>query len=218
MIVARRKNSCKIRHNCTRHVLHKGGHFHYEAQNHTHLSLKKIHHSPSSQTMALVDDELKAKAEVYYDDEICKQCTRLLLKEAGLPNGLLPLKDIVECGYVEETGYVWLKQKKRIDHVFQSLGRVVSYGTEITAFAEKGRIRKVKGIKTRELMVWLPVEEISLDEPATGKLICKSIAGFSKIFPASAFHIPEKENEKANCAGPKPVVLMERAARVVKNN
>ena len=56
------------------------------------------------QTMALVADELKAKAEVYYDDEICQQCTRLLLKEAGLPNGLLPLKDIMECGYVEETG------------------------------------------------------------------------------------------------------------------
>uniref|UniRef100_A0ACD6A0I8 Uncharacterized protein n=1 Tax=Avena sativa TaxID=4498 RepID=A0ACD6A0I8_AVESA len=168
--------------------------------------------------MALLANELKGKADVYYDDEICQQCTRLLLKEAGLPNGLLPLKDITECGYVEETGFVWLKQKKRIDHVFQSLGRVVSYSTEITAFAEKGRIKKVKGIKTRELMVWLPVEEISLDEPASGKLICKSIAGFSKIFPTSAFQIPEKESQKMNCARPKPVVLMERAPRVVKNN
>lgn len=168
--------------------------------------------------MALLANELKGKADVYYDDEICQQCTKLLLKEAGLPNGLLPLKDITECGYVEETGFVWLKQKKRIDHVFQSLGRVVSYGTEITAFAEKGRIKKVKGIKTRELMLWVPVEEICLDEPATGKLICKSIAGFSKIFPASAFQIPEKENENMNYAGPKPVVLMEKAPRVVKNN
>ena len=165
--------------------------------------------------MALVDDELKAKAEVYYDDEICQQCTRLLLKEAGLPNGQLPLKDIMECGYVEEPGYGWLKQKKQLG---SKRSRRRTKGTEITAFAGKGRIKKVKGIKTRELMVWLPVEEISLDEPATGKLICKSIAGFSKIFPASAFHIPEKENEKANCAGPKPVVLMERAAPVVKNN
>lgn len=168
--------------------------------------------------MALViADEIKAKAEVYYDDEICQQCTRLLLKEAGLPNGLLPLKDIMECGYVEETGFVWLKQKKRIDHVFQSLGRLVSYGTEIIAFAEKGRIKKVKGIKTRELMVWVPVEEIALDEQKTGKLICKSIAGITKTFPASAFQIPEKE-EKITCAIPKPVVLMERAHQVIKNN
>ncbi|XP_062181909.1 uncharacterized protein LOC133886193 [Phragmites australis] len=167
--------------------------------------------------MALIADELKAKAEVYYGDEICQQCTKLLLKEAGLPNGLLPLKDIMECGYVEETGYVWLKQKKRVDHVFQSLRRLVSYGTEITGYAEKGRIKKVKGIKTRELMVWVPVEEIALDEATTGKLICKSIAGISKTFPASAFHIPEKENEKMNCAAPKPVVLMERT-QVVKNN
>jgi len=170
--------------------------------------------------MALTADELKAKAEVYYGDDICQQCTQLLLKEAGLPNGLLPLKDLIECGYVQETGYVWLKQKKRVDHVFQSLGRLVSYGTEITGYAEKGRIKKVKGIKTRELMVWVPVEEIALDQPATGKLICKSIAGITKTFPASAFHIPEKEkeNQKMNCAAPKPVVLMERAPQVVKNN
>ena len=168
--------------------------------------------------MALTADELKAKAEVYYGDDICQQCTQLLLKEAGLPNGLLPLKDLIECGYVQETGYVWLKQKKRVDHVFQSLGRMVSYGTEITGYAEKGRIKKVKGIKTRELMVWVPVEEIALDQPATGKLICKSIAGITKTFPASAFHIPEKENQKMNCAAPKPVVLMERAIQVVKNN
>lgn len=168
--------------------------------------------------MALIADELKAKAEVYYGDEICQQCTQLLLKEAGLPNGLLPLKDIIECGYVEETGYVWLKQKKRVDHCFQSIGRVVSYGTEITGYAEKGRIKKVKGIKTRELMLWIPVEEIALDEPATGKLICKSIVGICKTFPASAFHIPEMENVKRNCAAPKPVVLMERAQQVVRNN
>ncbi|RCV39604.1 hypothetical protein SEVIR_8G248100v4 [Setaria viridis] len=168
--------------------------------------------------MALIADELRAKAEVYYGDDICQQCTQLLLKEAGLPNGLLPLKDLIECGYVQETGYVWLKQKKRVDHVFQSLGRLVSYGTEITGYAEKGRIKKVKGIKTRELMVWVPVEEIALDEPATGKLICKSIAGITRTFPASAFHIPEKENQKKNFAAPKPVVLMEGAPQVVKNN
>ncbi|KAL5204482.1 hypothetical protein ABZP36_009353 [Zizania latifolia] len=172
--------------------------------------------------MALIASELKeAKAEVYYDDETCQQCTKLLLKEAGLPNGLLPLKDIMECGYVEETGFVWLKQKKRIDHVFQSLGRLVSYGTEITGFAEKGRIKRIKGIKTRELMVWVPVEEIALDESKTGKLICKSIIGICKTFPASAFHVPEKEKEKEettmNCTMPKPVVLMERAPKVIKN-
>jgi hypothetical protein len=67
-------------------------------------------------------------------------------------------------------------------------------------------------------MLWVPVEEIALDEPATGKLICKSIVGISKTFPASAFHIPEMENVKMNCAAPKPVVLMERAEQVVRNN
>ncbi|KAG2637149.1 hypothetical protein PVAP13_2NG502400 [Panicum virgatum] len=133
--------------------------------------------------MALTADELKAKAEVYYGDDICQQCTQLLLKEAGLPNGLLPLKDLIECGYVQETGYVWLKQKKRVDHVFQSLGRMVSYGTEITGYAEKGRIKKVKGIKTRELMVWVPDSQwrrLPLINLQLGNLSARALLGLPR--------------------------------------
>lgn len=187
--------------------------------------------------MALVADDdaelkvkAKAKAEVYYGDEACQLCAQLLLREAGLPNGLLPLEDLTECGYVQETGYVWLKQGRRVDHVFRSLGRLVSYGAEITGYAEKGRIRKVKGIKTRELMLWVPVEEIAaLGDPAAGgKLVCKSVAGITRTFPASAFHVPEKaaaaEEVKVDCARAPPatpvLVLMDRsgAPPVVKNN
>ena len=36
--------------------------------------------------------------------------SKLLLKEVGLPNGLLPLKDIEECGYERDSGFVWQKQ------------------------------------------------------------------------------------------------------------
>ena len=59
--------------------------------------------------------EMRSKAEVYNGDALCQEKTKLLLKEVGLPNGLLPLRDIIECGYVEETGFVWLKQKKKVE-------------------------------------------------------------------------------------------------------
>jgi hypothetical protein len=42
MIMARWKIPYKIRHTYARHVLYKGIHFHYEAQNHTQLSLHKL--------------------------------------------------------------------------------------------------------------------------------------------------------------------------------
>lgn len=44
----------------------------------------------------------------------------------GLPNGLLPLKDMEECGYVKETGFVWLKQKKKTEHKFEKIDKSCS--------------------------------------------------------------------------------------------
>ncbi|KAK8495889.1 hypothetical protein V6N12_018069 [Hibiscus sabdariffa] len=55
--------------------------------------------------MSLVTEEIKASAsEVYHGDEICQEKSKSLLQEMGMPRGLLPLKDIEECGYVKDTG------------------------------------------------------------------------------------------------------------------
>ncbi|XP_020101543.1 uncharacterized protein LOC109719349 [Ananas comosus] len=143
-----------------------------------------------------ITEELRAKAEVYYGDEMCQEKTKLLLKEVGLPNGLLPLKDIMECGYIEETGFVWLKQKKKVDHFFEKIGRVVSYAPEITAYAEKSKIRKVTGVKAKELLLWITINEIAVDERPTGKLVCRSTAGLFRTFPTSAFEVAEKDKER----------------------
>lgn len=143
--------------------------------------------------MSIITEEIRAKAEVFHGDEICQERSKLLLKEVGLPNGLLPLKDIEECGYVEETGFVWLKQKKKCDHKFDKINRLVNYGSEITAYAEKNKIKKLTGVKTKELLVWITLCDIYVDDPPTGKITFKSPTGLSRTFPVSAFEIPEKE-------------------------
>nr|BAH56855.1 AT1G09310 [Arabidopsis thaliana] len=84
--------------------------------------------------MGLVTEEVRAKAEMYTGDEICREKTKCFLKEISMPNGLLPLKDIEEVGYDRESGVVWLKQKKSITHKFTEIDKLVSYGTEVTAF------------------------------------------------------------------------------------
>lgn len=147
-----------------------------------------------------ISEEVRSKAEVYYGDTLCQEKTKLLLKEVGLPNGLLPLRDIIECGYLEETGFVWLKQKKKVEHNFSAIGRLVSYATDITAYVEKGRIKKVSGVKAKELLLWIPLYEISVDDPPTGKLTCKSTAGVFKTFPTSAFEVPEDDPPKKEAA------------------
>ncbi|CAJ2660586.1 unnamed protein product [Trifolium pratense] len=110
-----------------------------------------------------------------------------LLQEFELPEGLLPLADIIEIGYVKATGFIWITQKKKVEHKFNLISKLVSYDTEITGYISKKKIKKLKGVKAKELMLWPPVNEITADEQPTGKLHFKSLAGITKTFPVEAF-------------------------------
>ncbi|KAF5763236.1 hypothetical protein HanRHA438_Chr15g0690331 [Helianthus annuus] len=144
--------------------------------------------------MSIITDEIRASAtELYHGDKICKEKTKVLLTEVGLPNGLLPLEDIEECGYVKDTGFVWLKQKKKKDHKFEKVGRLASYATEVTAYVEKSKIKKLTGVKTKEMMMWINLSEISVDDPPTGKITFKAPSGLFRTFPVSAFVVEEDQ-------------------------
>ncbi|RLN27728.1 hypothetical protein C2845_PM05G15050 [Panicum miliaceum] len=154
-----------------------------------------------------IPEDVRAKAEVYVGDAAGQEKTRLLLQETGLPSGLLPLKDIIECGYVEETGFVWLKQRRKVDHYFARAGRHVSYGAEVSAVAEKGRLKKITGVKAKEMLIWVTLHEICVDDPPQGKLHCKAIGGLSRSFPVEAFEAD----------GPPPAAAASRAVDVAAN-
>ncbi|KAG4981310.1 hypothetical protein JHK85_035268 [Glycine max] len=118
-----------------------------------------------------------------------------LLQEFELPEGLLPLADVVEVGYVKGTGYMWIVQKKKVEHEFKMISKLVSYDTEIKGYVSKKKIKKLKGVKAKELMLWPPVSEITVDDAPTGKIHFKSFAGITKTFPVEAFaagHISTK--------------------------
>ncbi|TQE06400.1 hypothetical protein C1H46_007899 [Malus baccata] len=137
---------------------------------------------------SLITAEIKSKAdELYHGDEICQQKAKQLLSEISLPNGLLPLKDVEECGIIRETGFVWLKQKKSYTHKFEEIGKLVSYAPEITAIVEKGKIKKLTGVKTKELLVWVQLSDIYVDDPPTGKIPFKTPAGLFRTFLVSAY-------------------------------
>ncbi|GFP80364.1 hypothetical protein PHJA_000179800 [Phtheirospermum japonicum] len=149
--------------------------------------------------MSLITDEIRASAsEMYRGDAICQEKSRWLLTEMKLPNGLLPLRDIEECGYVKETGFVWLIQKKKCEHRFEKIGRPVRYAEEVTAYVEPNRIRKLTGVKTKELLLWVTLCDIYVDNPPTGKITFKTPTGLSRSFPVEAFQVEEevKVNEE----------------------
>lgn len=110
-----------------------------------------------------------------------------LLKKFELPEGLLPLANIVEVGYVESTGYMWIVQQNKVEHEFKMISKLVRYDSEINGYIDNMKIKKLKGVKAKELMLWPPVSEIKADDPPTGKIHFKSLAGITKTFPVEAF-------------------------------
>lgn len=136
----------------------------------------------------------RAGAEVYNRSEICRQKSLELLAELGLPIGLFPIEELEEFGYVRETGFVWLKQKKKTEHLFKKIGKVVQYGEEISCYVEQHKMKKVTGVKSKELLLWITVSEMSINDASSGKIYFKSAAGIGKSFPASAFETEEHGN------------------------
>ncbi|XP_022760731.1 uncharacterized protein LOC111306954 [Durio zibethinus] len=141
--------------------------------------------------MSQVTQEMKAKAEVYYGDETCREKFTLLLEEKGLPNGLLALQDIQECGYVKDTGFVWLRHKKKRDsYKFQDV--VIRYDAEITAYFEPNKIKNLTGVKAKEFMnIWVTLTEIYVQEssPSAPSITFKTPVGLSRSFPVSVFKV-----------------------------
>ncbi|KAL2516646.1 hypothetical protein Adt_12893 [Abeliophyllum distichum] len=134
----------------------------------------------------------RAGAEIVHGEAECYQHSIELLEELGFPRGVLPLKDLVECGRVRETGFVWMKQKAPYEHFFVGSNTLVSYAIEVTAYVQKGRMKKMTGIKSKQLLLWVPIVEMSTEESEAKKIYFKTPMGIGRSFPVTAFMSPEE--------------------------
>ncbi|KAF8656897.1 hypothetical protein HU200_060459 [Digitaria exilis] len=141
--------------------------------------------------MASQIESHRAGAEVVNGDAICRKRSIELLEELGLPKGLLPLEDIEEFGYNREDGFMWLVQRKKVDHTFKKIKQTVSYSSEVMAFAEKGKLKNITGVKTKEMFLWLSVVEVYVPEASPEKVTFKTGTGLSDSFDAIAFALGE---------------------------
>ncbi|EER95773.1 uncharacterized protein LOC8054543 [Sorghum bicolor] len=134
----------------------------------------------------------RAGAAVVTGDAACRNKSVEMLEELGLPKGLLPMEDIQEFGYNRDTGFMWLLQrKKKVEHTFKKIKQTVSYATEVTAFVDKGKLSKITGVKTKELMLWLSVVEVYVPEALPEKVTFKTGTGLSDSFDGAAFALGE---------------------------
>lgn len=146
-------------------------------------------------------DAHREGAEVYVGDELCRQKSIELLEELHLPRGLLPIENVEEVGYNRQTGFVWLRQKKALTHTFRKVSRLVSYASEITAFVEDRRMKRLTGVKSKEILIWITLSEFFLDPSDHSKITFKTPAGLYRSFPASAFELEDGKKPAAAPAG-----------------
>ncbi|KAK3228161.1 hypothetical protein Dsin_008023 [Dipteronia sinensis] len=137
----------------------------------------------------------RAGAEIVHGSEECHRHSVDLLEELGFPKGVLPLKDLEECGRVRETGFVWMKQKAPYEHFFEGTNTRVSYAVEVTAYVEKLKMKKMTGVKSKQVFLWVPITEMSMDDPASKKIHFKTPMGIGKSFPITAF-MTDDEKQK----------------------
>ncbi|KAI4312347.1 hypothetical protein MLD38_037164 [Melastoma candidum] len=136
----------------------------------------------------------RTDAEVYSADAVlCHGKSIELLSEIRLPKGLLPLDDIVEVGYNRSKSFVWLKQRKPKTHKFRSTGKTVSYDSVITAFVEDRRMKRVTGVKSKELFLWVNISDIFVKEDHPDRITFANPSGISREFPFEAFELEEEE-------------------------
>ncbi|KAG2242453.1 hypothetical protein Bca52824_095702 [Brassica carinata] len=122
----------------------------------------------------MVAEAMRIKAEVYHGDKTCREIFGSLLSEIGLPNRLLSNQEIEECGYVKDTGFVWLKHKKkkkkderkRHQDLFRFDNVVVCFEDEVTAYFQPNTIKKLTGVKAKEFGVWISLGEIHVNRPS----------------------------------------------------
>ncbi|KAJ4978769.1 hypothetical protein NE237_009549 [Protea cynaroides] len=112
------------------------------------------------------------------------------MKEIGFPSGVLPTGELVECGRVRATGFVWWKCKAAYEHFSVPSNSKTGYAAETTAYVEKGRMKKMTGVKTKQAFVWIPVAEMCIDG---NKITFKTSVGVGKSFPLVSFMNEEEK-------------------------
>lgn len=137
-------------------------------------------------------EEERVGAEVVHGAEECHRKSIELLEELGFPKGVLPLKDLVECGRNRATGFVWMKQKKPVDHFFEKTNTRVSYSAEVTAYVETRKMKRMTGVKSKQMLLWVPISEMTIDDPSGRKIVFRTPLGLGRAFRVTDFMTDEE--------------------------
>ncbi|MBA0572321.1 hypothetical protein Golob_002669 [Gossypium lobatum] len=67
----------------------------------------------------------------------------------------------------------------------QELG-LTSYGVEVTEFIGDSQLKKLTGVKSKEMMIWITLFDIFVDDTkGRSKIYCSNSMGLSKSYPVT---------------------------------
>lgn len=107
----------------------------------------------------------------------------------------MDLKGLIECGRVQSTGFVWMKQSAPSEHYFEGTKSLVSYAKEVTCYVEKYKMTKMTGVKTKQAFFWVTLTEMTIDDPNSRKIYFKTSLGVGRYFPIKAFMTDEEKKK-----------------------
>lgn len=110
----------------------------------------------------------------------------------GFPIGIQRLNDIIEFGYNCQARFIWILQKEKTEHRFN----MVSYDSEITTFTKHHKMGKITGVKSKEFLIWVPISEKYISDPASGKINFKTYTGLGRTLPVSGFLLQDEQKKK----------------------
>ncbi|KAL6544926.1 hypothetical protein OROMI_023788 [Orobanche minor] len=128
----------------------------------------------------------KNGAEIFKGD-ICKAKTCEFLDEISIPKGLMALDEVEEVGINRSTRFVWWKLKNKKEKKYKKIGQTVIYNVEITGFFEKQHLSNVTGVKSKELLIHVVINDILVGEPAPDMIKFTTPVGLSRSYPVSGF-------------------------------
>lgn len=142
-------------------------------------------------TAKIIENHSKG-AEISHGAVICKEKLLKLFEEFSVPKGLFRVDEIEEVGFNRSTGFFWLRQKKKTEHKFKSVG-TLTYEAEITSFMEPRHMANITGLKGKNVFISAAVNDILVGVPSSDKIKFSSSVGLTRVQPISAFE-PEDGN------------------------
>ncbi|URD99457.1 hypothetical protein MUK42_30043 [Musa troglodytarum] len=123
-------------------------------------------------SLVIANEERRGAEIIYGPEECCRH------------SGVVPLKNLEECGWVQETGFVLHEAKAPYEH-FAGTKTRVPYDAEVTASVEERRLKDDGGQEQADAVV-------ASMTPAERTYTSKSAVGIGRSFPVPAFVDEEK--------------------------